>query len=318
LSDPSNVSASVGMHTFEIGSSTQPGTIESDSYSGTLTANNYVNVSLRHNLRSAKFVANANSRIETGHNVTGTSKSIELGEVVANSGGAFEVGYEDNLETTTGHQVGHVLLTKQGGRSGNLTLNAGSKTVMQVNGKNANEFDTITAQGNISLGGVLELWFNPASTNSTANPTYTPTLNDTFVIMQLMGAGGPTDFNHDGLINGDDLTVWKGAFGSTAAADADGDGDTDGADFLAWQRTLGSAGSVGTITGNFTDVVAPTEAGAQWPAGLDFDTIVSGNQVLLRVISVPIAAAVPEPATAGLLAVGIFGLAICRRRSTLG
>lgn len=47
-----------------------------------------------------------------------------------------------------------------------------------------------------------------------------------------------SDFNRDGSVNADDLTVWRNAFGKTAAADADKDGDSDGSDFLAWQRGL--------------------------------------------------------------------------------
>ena len=51
----------------------------------------------------------------------------------------------------------------------------------------------------------------------------------------------PADFNGDGFVNGADLTIWRGAFGSTTAGNADGDGDTDGADLLIWQRQLGAA-----------------------------------------------------------------------------
>lgn len=47
------------------------------------------------------------------------------------------------------------------------------------------------------------------------------------------------DFDDDGDVDADDLTVWKGNFGPTAAADANGDGVSDGADFLAWQREFG-------------------------------------------------------------------------------
>jgi hypothetical protein len=80
------------------------------------------------------------------------------------------------------------------------------------------------------------------------------------------------DFNHDGKVNGADLTVWKGAFSTTAAGDADADGDSDGADFLVWQKQLGSGG----------------------PA-------------------VGAAGAVPEPATAWLIAIGAVTWS-CRRR----
>lgn len=46
----------------------------------------------------------------------------------------------------------------------------------------------------------------------------------------------PGDFDHDGDVDGNDLTAWKGAYGSTNVGDADGDGDSDGADFLKWQQ----------------------------------------------------------------------------------
>lgn len=49
------------------------------------------------------------------------------------------------------------------------------------------------------------------------------------------------DFNRDGSVNGDDLAIWQGAYGSTIAGDANGDGATDGRDFLAWQRQVGGA-----------------------------------------------------------------------------
>ena len=51
------------------------------------------------------------------------------------------------------------------------------------------------------------------------------------------------DFNGDGLINGGDLAVWKSSFRMNAGANADGDGDTDGADFLIWQRKVGTGAS---------------------------------------------------------------------------
>ena len=47
------------------------------------------------------------------------------------------------------------------------------------------------------------------------------------------------DFDNNGAVDGNDLAVWKTAFGTTDDADADGDGDSDGQDYLAWQRNLG-------------------------------------------------------------------------------
>jgi hypothetical protein len=58
----------------------------------------------------------------------------------------------------------------------------------------------------------------------------------------------PGDFNLDGVVDGDDLTIWEAAFGTDGGADADKDGDSDGADFLLWQRNFGK--SVNTVAAN--------------------------------------------------------------------
>jgi arylsulfatase A-like enzyme len=74
----------------------------------------------------------------------------------------------------------------------------------------------------------------------------------TDLTLGLVVAAG--DLNRDGTVDGQDLSVWKAAFGQTDLADADGDGDSDGADFLAWQRNLqvppsGSATAVPEASG---------------------------------------------------------------------
>lgn len=55
------------------------------------------------------------------------------------------------------------------------------------------------------------------------------------------------DFDLDGDVDGDDLTVWKGNVGPGNGADADNDGDSDGADFLAWQQQFGSVPTVAAV-----------------------------------------------------------------------
>jgi hypothetical protein len=56
----------------------------------------------------------------------------------------------------------------------------------------------------------------------------------------ISSAAIPGDFDDNGQVNGADLAQWKGDFGENGLSDADGDGDSDGADFLAWQRNLGT------------------------------------------------------------------------------
>jgi hypothetical protein len=60
---------------------------------------------------------------------------------------------------------------------------------------------------------------------------------------------GPGDFNGDGAIDASDLLLWRDEFDPQGVADADFDGDSDGADFLAWQRGLGSVPAVAAMAG---------------------------------------------------------------------
>lgn len=46
------------------------------------------------------------------------------------------------------------------------------------------------------------------------------------------------DFDYDGDVDGDDLTIWQTALGTDRAGDADSDNVSDGSDFLIWQRQL--------------------------------------------------------------------------------
>jgi hypothetical protein len=314
--DPSSLAAGVGLHEFELGGSGEPAAgVDADPYSGQITAGGFVNMELRHSLPAARIVVNQNARFEMGHDELSTTNFTEFGEVQVNSGGTLEIGHEDNISAATGHAIGHLRLVNTDGRSGNLSLAAGSKTTVQVNGLGANQFDTVEAQGSITLGGLLEVWVNPANTTDNVITTYVPAVNDEFVIMSIVGSPVPTDFNDSGTVDSGDLTVWKESFNVDADGDADGDGDSDGADFLSWQQTVGAtSGGGGTITGNFADVVAPAELA--WPAGLDFTTVVVGNQVILRVTSAATAAAaaVPEPSAVLLAAAGGLGLVAVRRR----
>ena len=89
----------------------------------------------------------------------------------------------------------------------------------------------------------------------------------------------PGDFDHNDVVDGADLAVWKENFGLTSSAlhmqgDADLDGDVDGGDFLVWQRQFGQTPNPPGVT------------------------------------------SIPEPVTAGLLAVALAtGASCCRREA---
>lgn len=86
------------------------------------------------------------------------------------------------------------------------------------------------------------------------------------------------DFNDDDIVDGEDLQVWRDAFGLTNFADSDGDGVSDGADFLIWQRQFNAParGEVathavpepGTALIFLCGLASPLTAGRQIPGGL--------------------------------------------------
>ncbi|MBA3483238.1 MAG: hypothetical protein H0T51_15625 [Pirellulales bacterium] len=62
----------------------------------------------------------------------------------------------------------------------------------------------------------------------------------------------PGDFDASGVVDGDDLSLWKTGFGTAGSAttlqgDADADQDVDGADFLVWQRQLDGGAAVFSV-----------------------------------------------------------------------
>ena len=73
------------------------------------------------------------------------------------------------------------------------------------------------------------------------------------------------DFNSDGNIDDDDLSIWEDGFGTTNGADlsggdADGDRDVDGNDFLSWQQNFSPGPASGAAAGS-SDGSEATDAG---------------------------------------------------------
>lgn len=80
------------------------------------------------------------------------------------------------------------------------------------------------------------------------------------VVYSALTGGVQADFNNNGVVDAADLGVWKTAFGTGPGANADSDGDSDGNDFLIWQRRLGATSAAAASTAAATAVPEPATA----------------------------------------------------------
>ncbi|MCI0491971.1 MAG: hypothetical protein L0Z07_03425 [Planctomycetes bacterium] len=86
------------------------------------------------------------------------------------------------------------------------------------------------------------LSFFAASPDLVMIPVYTT--NSVLLSVLSTAAFVGADFDGDGIVDRDDLAIWRTNYGITMGAtvlqgDADGDGDVDGDDFLKWQQQVG-------------------------------------------------------------------------------
>jgi hypothetical protein len=175
--------------------------------------------------------------------------------VLLNMQGAFRPGNSDGIARVD-------LFDYQQAGTGQLFVD--------LTGTGLNQFDRLVASGDVVVDGYL---------NIDIDGPFVPALGNTFNIItgnsvsgefdfadvsgmpagltfhieylpnavQLQVVATPlfsADFDNDGDVDSTDLSIWRGAFDLNQLGDADGDNDSDGADFLAWQRQLGSAPAV--------------------------------------------------------------------------
>lgn len=316
-------------------------------YAGTITTQGYITLDLRLDATAAKIVVGQNGVFAMGFQNRGsTDRIIDFGEVVVESGGELNVGYFDDNEIVIdefdranlqqAHENGALRTTNGNGRNGNLTLMAGSTTTLQVNGDgtDVNLFDQIFVEGTASLGGTLQVLFDPNSVspdntqvtdpNDPMGPPidlfYVPTLGDTFDIIIASGDTLSADFDTSGTVDGNDLALWQTSYSLDGGADADGDGDSDGTDFLAWQRQFGQTATVGTITGVFSSLNVVDPRNTLSNLGLEMEiNYVNDKLVQLVVVSAsPQSAAVqvPEPCSLFLAMSLLIVFSSARRQLT--
>jgi len=72
------------------------------------------------------------------------------------------------------------------------------------------------------------------------------------------------DYDFNSTVNTADYTLWRSSFASTtnAAADGNGNGKVDAADYVLWRKTLGQSGGPGTGAGSLLGTAVPEPASA--------------------------------------------------------
>jgi hypothetical protein len=339
--DPTDPSGTgITLNEFEIGvQGTDPAVSQFETYSGTISTQDYINVEIRRNIPFAKLVVKDLGRVDTGAQdiPLPVNFGTQIGEVVVNGGGVFEVGFEQANAVsgvfTEGHHAAHVTLTSFGGRNGSLTLTGGltpSTLRMQINGTDkSTQYDYIDAHGTVTLDGTLDVLINPVSCTgndpcgANMNSSYSPTLNDTFDIINLTAVPVQGDYDVSGTVDNADYTSWQSTFGNTTSlgggADGNRNGVIDAGDYVIWRKKLGASGStVGSITGTFDtlNIIDPnnTLANAGFTLALDYTNPL---KVQLKVVSVGsgsgLSASVPEPTSLALIGLVLPALLVRRR-----
>lgn len=334
LNAPDNTTG-ITLNEFEVGAQgTDPSATSSEPYAGTISTQDYINVEIRRNLPAAKFVVNANGRLESGAQPIPltVNAGTKMGEVVVNNGGVLEVGFEQaNAVSGTfveGHHVNHLHLTNAGGRNGNLTLNTGATLRMQINGTSADQFDRIESQGSVALGGTVDVLVNPVACTGNdpcgtgVNPTWSPVLDETFDIIKLVLPTLAGDYDGNGSVGTEDYDIWRSNFGNTTTAGLGADGNRNGvidsADYVIWRNNQGAAAALGNITGTFGSINIVDPTGALSGAGYTLQAIYGASTVQFKVVAgsgsgAGLAGAVPEPTTLALLALLLPACTLRRR-----
>jgi hypothetical protein len=147
------------------------------------------------------------------------------GDYAQQPGGGLEI----ELNGTSEDPVGALMITGSAELEGSLEVSLGGAFSFSI----GDTFDILTAAGGVT-----------GTFDDVTLPSFTPPgagwhlRYDPSAVRLLVTYSA--DFDGDGDVDGDDLTVWDASFGINDGADADNDGDSDGADFLAWQRQLHS------------------------------------------------------------------------------
>ena len=241
-----------GANTYQGGTTIAGGTLIVDNTSGSGTGTGAVTVQTGALLTGGGAVGGAVT-MQNGARISPRSTagfligSLNVGSLSMNASSALEVEFNHLLPAPLRVDVlnvasvamlnGNLVLenlnsSQTPSPSTNFTiLTASSLTGSFANVANGERLDTIDGSGSFVVN---------YGAGSSFNPNH--------VVLSNFMAGLAGDFDVDGDVDGDDLTLWRNNFGTGTThmtGDADGDGDADGGDFLTWQRQLGGPATAG-------------------------------------------------------------------------
>jgi hypothetical protein len=194
--------------------------------------------------------------VGSAFNFTGGMLHVDtVNLTLVNNGGTIAPG----VNTNQTHVVGDLVLN-----SGSLALGITSATI----------FDSLLVDGTATLGGALNVstlaGFAPnngqiwqivtaggiAGSFSSITPGYSVFQQGTNLMLLFGAASLAGDYNHDGIVDASDYTIWRDSFGQTGsglAADGDNSGAVDQGDYDLWTMHFGEhspgsgAGSNGAV-----------------------------------------------------------------------
>ena len=185
--------------------------------------------------------------------------------------------------------------------TGDYTQTSAGKLIIELGGITAgSQYDQLLVSGTIELDGTLQVslvGFSPVAGNSFHILDFT-SRTGTFATLQLPGGGLTWETSQ--LYTTGVLTV-GGLFG-----DYDHDGVIDAADYTVWRDTLGSTGAGLAADGNFNGMI---DSGDYDVWKIHFGQTAPGDRAGAT-------AAIPEPASLWMFLAGILTMC-CRQRSKM-
>jgi hypothetical protein len=212
------------------------------------------------------FVSISNASDVDFYSFTVSQPSI-LSSTLTPRGGVFTQGDADNNQQPTP-----------------FNANARSNLALTIFGPNGT---SVLATADVTAAGGIESISNLALSAAGTYYARVTGADDTIQLYELAltaiaaSSGIAGDYNHNGVVDADDYTLWRKTLGQSVAAGTSADGNLDGvvnqADFTVWKSHFGQTGGSGTGSGLLAGSTVP-EPGTAFVAVELISLIVAGQR----------------------------------------